>query len=64
MDGVVSLHTLHHLPLAEQKKAYQEFRRVLEPGKTAVWSMVGQIKINETLALAGTVDGTDGWFCS
>lgn len=36
MDGIVSLHTLHHLPLAEQKKAYIEFQRVLEKGKKAV----------------------------
>ena len=35
-DGVVSLHTLHHLPLAEQSKAYQELYRVLRPGSTAV----------------------------
>lgn len=35
-DGVVSLHTLHHLPLSEQKNAYQAIERVLVPGKTAV----------------------------
>ena len=35
-SGVVSLHTLHHLPLDEQKKAYSEIYRILEPGKTAV----------------------------
>lgn len=34
--GVVSLHTLHHLPLSEQKKAYSEIYRVLEPEKSAV----------------------------
>lgn len=34
--GVVSLHTLHHLPLVEQKKAYGEIYRVLEPKKSAV----------------------------
>lgn len=33
-DGVVSLHTLHHLPLGEQKKAYFELYRVLNPGRT------------------------------
>ncbi|MEW6649574.1 MAG: class I SAM-dependent methyltransferase [Chloroflexota bacterium] len=33
--GVVSLHTLHHLPLAEQKKAYGELHRVLQPGHSA-----------------------------
>lgn len=34
-DGVVSLHTLHHLPLEEQAKAYDELYRVLKPGCTA-----------------------------
>ncbi len=34
--GVVSLHTLHHLPLDEQRKAYNEIYRVLEPKKSAV----------------------------
>lgn len=35
-DGVVSLHTLHHLPLEEQVKAYDELYRVLRPESTAV----------------------------
>lgn len=35
-DGVVSLHTLHHLPLSEQEKAYTELYRVLAPLSTAV----------------------------
>ncbi len=35
-DGLVSLHTLHHLPLPDQKKAYIEFLRVLKSGRTAV----------------------------
>lgn len=35
-DGVVSLHTLHHLPLHEQPRAYDELYRVLRPGSTAV----------------------------
>jgi len=35
-EGVVSLHTLHHLPLAEQKRAYLEIFRVLKPGHSAV----------------------------
>ncbi|MBE0699597.1 MAG: class I SAM-dependent methyltransferase [Anaerolineaceae bacterium] len=35
-DGVVSLHTLHHLPLEDQLKAYQELYRVLKPGKSGV----------------------------
>ncbi|MCC6148372.1 MAG: class I SAM-dependent methyltransferase [Anaerolineaceae bacterium] len=35
-DGLVSLHTLHHLPLEEQEKAYREFHRVLSFGRNAV----------------------------
>ena len=35
-DGVVSLHTLHHLPLADQSRAYFEFQRVLASGRQAV----------------------------
>lgn len=35
-EGVVSLHTLHHLPGRDQKQAYHELYRVLAPGSTAV----------------------------
>lgn len=35
-DGVVSLHTLHHLPLSEQGRAYDELYRVLADGHRAV----------------------------
>lgn len=35
-EGIVSLHTLHHLPLSEQKKAYDELYRVLAAGSSAV----------------------------
>ncbi len=35
-DGIVSLHTLHHLPLEEQVKAYDELYRVLSPDRTMV----------------------------
>ena len=35
-DGIVSLHTLHHLPFEEQKKSYSEFFRVLASKKKAV----------------------------
>ena len=35
-EGVVSLHTLHHLPLSEQAQAYMELHRVLQPGCRAV----------------------------
>lgn len=35
-DGEVSLHTLHHLPVAEQEKAYHDLYRVLAPERSAV----------------------------
>jgi SAM-dependent methyltransferase len=34
-EGVVSLHTVHHLPLAEQQGAFRGFFRVLRPGGRA-----------------------------
>ena len=35
-DGVVSMHTIHHLPLSEHRRAYLELNRVLKADKTAV----------------------------
>jgi SAM-dependent methyltransferase len=35
-DGVVTLHTIHHLPEAEHLRAFDELFRVLAPGSTAV----------------------------
>lgn len=35
-EGIVSLHTLHHLPANEQKWAYGELCRVLAPGSVSV----------------------------
>jgi len=35
-DGVISLHTIHHLPAADHRKAYAELYRVLGPGRRAV----------------------------
>ncbi|MCJ7625685.1 MAG: class I SAM-dependent methyltransferase, partial [Anaerolineaceae bacterium] len=35
-DGLVSLHTLHHLPIEDQIKSYEEFFRVLAPEGSAV----------------------------
>jgi ubiquinone/menaquinone biosynthesis C-methylase UbiE len=34
-DGIVSLHTFHHLPLSEHRRAYLELYRTLKPGRTA-----------------------------
>jgi SAM-dependent methyltransferase len=35
-DGVISLHTIHHLPPVDHRKAYAELYRVLGPGRKAV----------------------------
>lgn len=35
-DGAVSLHAIHHLPLSEHRRAYQELQRVLKVERTAV----------------------------
>jgi SAM-dependent methyltransferase len=35
-DGLVSLHTIHHLPAADHRKAYAELYRVIKPGRRAV----------------------------
>lgn len=35
-EGIVSLHTLHHLPFEKQKQSYGEFNRVLCPSSKAV----------------------------
>lgn len=35
-DGIVSMHTIHHLPLSEHRRAYLELHRVLKAGRSAV----------------------------
>ena len=35
-DGIVSMHTIHHVPASEHRKAYTELYRVLKPLRTAV----------------------------
>lgn len=35
-DGIVSLHTIHHLPVAEKKDAYINMFKTLKPGGTMV----------------------------
>jgi ubiquinone/menaquinone biosynthesis C-methylase UbiE len=35
-DGIVSMHTIHHLPLNEHKRAYLELNRVLKEDRSAV----------------------------
>jgi len=34
-DGIVSMHTIHHLPASEHHTAYLELQRVLKPDRTA-----------------------------
>ncbi len=36
LDGVISLHTIYHVPREEQPAAFRELYRVLKPGATAV----------------------------
>lgn len=33
-DGIVSLHTIHHVPMEDKLPAYEELYRVLRPGQT------------------------------
>jgi ubiquinone/menaquinone biosynthesis C-methylase UbiE len=35
-DGIISMHTIHHLPTDEHKTAYSELYRVLKPSRKAV----------------------------
>jgi SAM-dependent methyltransferase len=64
-EGVVSLHTLHHLPLDDQSRAYDELYRVLKPGCSGVvvngWTdsalmrrSAGLVRLAERLAAWGT----------
>ena len=52
-EGVVSLHTIHHLPEGDRLNAYQELFRVLSPGCSAVvvngWSSSSLLKALEPL---------------
>jgi SAM-dependent methyltransferase/uncharacterized protein YbaR (Trm112 family) len=36
MDGVVSLHTIYHVPADEQRNAFTELHRVLKPGRSGI----------------------------
>lgn len=53
-DGVLSMHTIHHLPKEEQLKAFQELYRVAQTNSEVVvingWSMPPLIRITEKLA--------------
>lgn len=61
-DGVVSLHTLHHLPLDDQFRAYGEIHRVLASGSSAAvvngWTDAPLMRATSGLVrLAETVGG-------
>jgi ubiquinone/menaquinone biosynthesis C-methylase UbiE len=53
-DGLVSMHTIHHLPAQDHKKAYAELVRVLKPGRRAVvvngWSNPPLMRYADRLA--------------
>jgi len=53
-DGLVSMHTIHHLPAQDHKKAYAELVRVLKPGRRAVvvngWSNPPLMRAADKLA--------------
>jgi len=53
-DGLVSMHTIHHLPAQDHKKAYAELVRVLMPGHRAVvvngWSNPPLMRIADRVA--------------
>jgi ubiquinone/menaquinone biosynthesis C-methylase UbiE len=56
-DGIVSLHTIHHLPVSEQRGAYLELVRTLKTGKSAVvvngWHDPALMKIAEPFIQLG-----------
>ncbi len=56
-DGVVSMHAIHHLPLAEHRRAYLEINRVLKSGHTAAaingWYRPLLMRLAEPLIRAG-----------
>jgi len=53
-DGLVSMHTIHHLPAQDHKMAYVELVRVLKPGRRAVvvngWSNPPLMRIADRVA--------------
>jgi SAM-dependent methyltransferase len=56
-DGIVSLHTIHHLPASEHRGAYVELVRVLKNGKSAVvvngWHAPALMKLAEPFIQLG-----------
>ena len=58
-DGVVSMHTIHHLPMDEHRQAYTELYRVLKGGGSAVvvngWSNPFLMRLVEPFIQLGRV---------
>ncbi len=58
-DAVISLHTIHHLPLSEHKGAYLDLIRVLKPGRTAAivngWNSPRLMTMAEPLIRLGRI---------
>jgi len=58
-DGVVSMHTIHHLPMEEHRQAYKELYRVLKAGGSAVivngWSNPFLMRLVEPFIQLGRV---------
>jgi SAM-dependent methyltransferase len=55
-DGLVSLHTIHHLPKEEHRRAYGELFRVLVPGASGVvvngWDQAVLVRLSDLLVRA------------
>lgn len=59
-DGIVSLHTIHHVPIEEKVAVYQGLHRTLKPGRTMVtvdgWAEVPLFKVmNPLMRVAGAL---------
>ncbi len=59
-DGIVSLHTIHHVPIEEKVTVYQGLHRTLKPGRTMVtvdgWAEVPLFKVmNPLMRVAGAL---------
>ena len=59
LDGLVSIHAVHHLPLTEHRKAYLEFHRVLRPGASAAvvngWYRPPLMRLGDLLIQLGRI---------
>ena len=57
IDGEVSMHAIHHLPVSEHKRAFLELFRVLKPGHSAVivngWDNPMLMRVAEPLIQLG-----------